>query len=353
MGYGFDNIGDVLSLPTLLMEQYLAAAAQVTASALVTADPLGERLRHEAESCDVSNGQPYEGGFVMFSSTGEIRVPVVSERPGRWRIRVAGWGQQAGPEVCRAGLFLDDQPLAEIAIPAADRRTGVYLVETELPAGRHLLRVRFINDYYQPDATDPRQRDRNLALDWVELQGPEQPLIAPPFAHRRIFIAEPAEDTEAAWLAAASTILRRFGTRVWRRPLTDAEVTRLARYAVLARQEGDTFAKGIELALQAMLVSPHFLFRVEPDPADGPRDLTSWELASRLSYFLWSSMPDERLFELAEQDRLRDPRVLVAEATRMLRDPKAHALADKLRGPVAATAEPGPDPARPGPLRPL
>lgn len=327
VGYGFDNIGDVLSLPTLLMEKYLAAAEQITGAALVTTDPLGERLRYEAEACEIVNGNA-GGGVVMFSSTGEIVIPVVSERAGPWRITVAGWGQQAGPEVCRAGLFLDGQLLAQVAIPATNRRTEAYLVETDLPAGRHELRVRFINDYYQPDAPDPAQRDRNLAMDWVELQGPAQPPVPPPFSHRRIIVASPAESSDAAWTTAASQILAKFGSRVWRRPLQPAEVDRLARYAVLARREGDTFAKGIELALQAMLVSPHFLYRVEPDPEAGVRDLTSWELASRLSYFLWSSMPDERLFELAEQDRLREPKVLAAEAARMLQDPKSTALAE-------------------------
>jgi len=327
VGYGFDNIGDVLSLPTLLMEKYLAAAEQITGAALVTADPLGERLRYEAEDCELVNGRA-GGGVAMFSSTGEVVVPLLAERAGHWRITVAGWGQQAGPEVCRAGLFLDDQPLGEVAIPAANRKTEAYRIEADLPAGRHKLRVRFINDYYQPDAPEPAQRDRNLAIDWVELQGPEAPPVVPPFSHRRIMVAEPLQNSDAAWLAAASDVLRKFGTRVWRRPLSDGEVARLAQYAVLARQEGDTFAKGIEIALQAMLVSPHFLYRVEPDPADGVRELSSWELASRLSYFLWSSMPDERLFELAEQDKLRDPKVLAAEAKRMLADPKASALAE-------------------------
>ena len=329
VGYGFDNIGDVLSLPTLLMEKYLAAAEQVTASALVTRDPLGERLRYEAENCETTNGRPFGGGFVMFSSTGHISIPVQADRAGTWRIRVAGWGQQAGPEVCKAGLFLDEQPLATVDIPAANQQSGVYEVVCELPGGRHELRVRFINDYYAPEATDPAQRDRNLALDWVELQGPSAPAAALPFSHRRILTVGPETDTDEAWLAAARQVLRRFGSRVWRRPLTDSEVERLAQYVLLARQEQDTFSKGIELALQAMLVSPHFLFRVEPDaPNGGARDLTSWEIASRLSYFLWSSMPDERLYQLAEQGQLTDRKVVAAETARMLKDPKARALAE-------------------------
>jgi hypothetical protein len=122
--------------------------------------------------------------------------------------------------------------------------------------------------------------------------------------------------------------LRQFATRAYRRPATDDEVRRLARLVRLAREQGDAPDVGMKLAFQAALVSPNFLFRVERDPPgkDGPINL--WELASRLSYFLWSSMPDDQLFRLAREGKLREPAVLDAQVKRMLADPKAVALAD-------------------------
>jgi cytochrome c553 len=122
--------------------------------------------------------------------------------------------------------------------------------------------------------------------------------------------------------------LRQFASRAYRRPATDDEVKRLERLVRLAREQGDDATVGMKLALQAMLVSPHFLFRVEREPAGKDGRISPWELATRLSYFLWSSMPDEELFRLAREDKLRQPGVLLGQVTRMLKDPKAQALAD-------------------------
>jgi hypothetical protein len=122
--------------------------------------------------------------------------------------------------------------------------------------------------------------------------------------------------------------LRDFATRAYRRPATDDEVRRLARFIAIARNQGDAPDVGVKLALQAALVSPNFLFRVERDPPgkDGP--ISQWELASRLSYFLWSSMPDNELFRLAREGKLHEPEVLEAQVKRMLADHKARALAE-------------------------
>lgn len=126
---------------------------------------------------------------------------------------------------------------------------------------------------------------------------------------------------------AAAKNLRHFASRAWRRPATDDEVNRLLNLMRAARDAGDPPDVGMRLALKAILASPSFLFRVEADPKEtGP--ISQWELASRLSYFLWSSMPDEELFQLAQQGKLRDPAVLEAQVKRLLQDPKSVALAD-------------------------
>jgi hypothetical protein len=128
---------------------------------------------------------------------------------------------------------------------------------------------------------------------------------------------------------ALSANLKEFATRAYRRPATDEEVKRLQGFVREAREQGDSPEEGVKLALQAVLISPHFLFRVELDRAGkeaGP--ISGWELAARLSYFLWSSMPDEELFRLAREDRFGQPGVIETQVRRMLADPKARALAD-------------------------
>ncbi len=153
--------------------------------------------------------------------------------------------------------------------------------------------------------------------------------------------------------AAARDILRAFADRAYRRPVRDDELKRLLRLVELAEQNGDDFETGIRLALQAVLVSPHFLFRVEldrePQNPDAVHPLNGFEVASRLSYFLWSSLPDDELFGLARQGKLEQPAVLETQVRRMLKDHRARALVDNFAGQwlqLRNVAICTPDPAR-------
>jgi hypothetical protein len=151
--------------------------------------------------------------------------------------------------------------------------------------------------------------------------------FAAPELRQRIFIRRPFER------GGAAEILRAFASRAYRRPATPEEVKRLLSFVREARNAGDSPEEGIKTALTAVLASPHFLFRVEldrdaADPKAAGQPVSEWELASRLSYFLWSSMPDEELFRHARENTLRKPEVLQAQVKRLLRDPKARALAD-------------------------
>lgn len=133
---------------------------------------------------------------------------------------------------------------------------------------------------------------------------------------------------------AAKQIIERFAKRAYRRPLTRVELDRVVKLFDVADGKGDTFENGLRLALKGVLVSPHFLFRAEGDrPATAPAGekvyrVSDWELATRLSYFLWSTMPDEALFALAEQGKLSDPAALEQQVRRMLADPKAKAMTE-------------------------
>jgi hypothetical protein len=142
-------------------------------------------------------------------------------------------------------------------------------------------------------------------------------------------------DLATAGETCARAVLRAFGRRAWRRPLTDAEVEHLMAVVLVARGAGDGWETGVALALQATLVSPYFVYRVELDPtptSTAPHALTSHELAARLSYFLWSTMPDDALFAAADAGKLASAADLRAQVTRMLADPKASALVDNFGG---------------------
>jgi hypothetical protein len=150
--------------------------------------------------------------------------------------------------------------------------------------------------------------------------------LASPEARKRIFIVTTQNEE------SARQILERFATRAYRHPLRGDELRRLMRFVETAEKNRDGFETGIGLAMQAVLVSPHFLFRVEtdrkPDDPTAIHPVNDYELASRLSYFLWSSMPDDELFELAGKKKLREPDVLEPQVRRMLKDPRARALVD-------------------------
>lgn len=149
-------------------------------------------------------------------------------------------------------------------------------------------------------------------------------------SHRRLFFVEPG-DEGLSDIEAARAVLERFASRAFRRPATKEQLERPLAIYRQGREEGLSFVQALRTPLWSILVSPHFLFLVEterPSGIDGNYTLDQYEIASRSSYFLWSSMPDEQLFQLAEQQRLSDPDVLVAEVDRMLEDPRSADLVD-------------------------
>jgi len=153
-------------------------------------------------------------------------------------------------------------------------------------------------------------------------------------ARRRIVTCEPESPRTSKVEACAKEILRQFVGRAWRRPASSAEISRLVKLVRFAMERGADFDAGIRLAVQATISSPHFLFRVEldesPDDPGAVRRLNDFELASRLSYFLWSSMPDDELFAQARKNTLR--KNLDAQVRRILADPKSQALVDNFAG---------------------
>ncbi|HLV79838.1 MAG TPA: DUF1592 domain-containing protein, partial [Chthonomonadaceae bacterium] len=332
-GYSFDNDADVLTLSPLLMEQYLRAAEKIARAAIVIPEEAGKSVQFKAEKLPGAVPIAFPGltGH-FFSTNGEIGVDYVFPQAGHYTFRARAFGQQAGAEPAKMGFLLDGRLFSTAEVKAVESAPAVYAAVSAVPAGRHRFAVSFVNDYYKPESPGHLAEDRNLVVDYLEIQPPPHVMPVVPESHRRIYFT-PAPASQEVY---ARQILARLARRAYRRPVTEAEVTRLLRYVHLARQEGGSVERGIQLALEAILVSPNFLYHVEIDPR--PNDsqashlVNDYEMASRLSYFLWSSMPDEELFALAAKGKLHDRKVLATQTRRMLQDPKARALSTDFAG---------------------
>ncbi len=340
VGYGFDNIGDVLSLSPILMEKYLAAAEQVATSAIVIDyPPKPKRQRIEAERMKIFLETPRdvraEGNLLGMYREGGGSAEFQVDRKDEYRISIRAAGDQAGPEPPKLGLKIDDKEVKTFVVRNSRNKPQTHSVVVPLETGRHKISIAYLNNYVVSNHPDPRMNgDRNLFADYVDIIGPLNVAPAPPPASHALII--PSQPKRGQERKAAFEILKRFASRAYRRPARDAEVKRLTRFVDIVRAEGGNFNEGIQLAVQAALTSPHFLFRWELDPnADNQKDirrLDSHQIACRLSYFLWSSMPDEELTRLAAEGRLTDKETIAAQAKRMLKDPKSAALVQNFAG---------------------
>lgn len=337
VGYGFDNIGDVLSLPPLLLEKYLNAAQRIADQAMIPRpDPNAPTQRRfqgrEMQPRNVGSQYGKNNQFRMLATNATIFVEFDFPKPGKYAIRFRAFGQQAGDEPAKLDLKLDNTRLKIFDIRAVEsdneaRKSYEYFVN--VAAGSHKVSMAFVNDFYDPKAKDEKQRDRNLIIMGMGIEGPlDGPKVE---VKHPVFSVQPSDKVPPQ--EAARKSLTRLAERAFRRPVQSSEVDKFMKLFDVASKRGDNFTEAMKLPLQAILISPHFLFRVELDgTSDAVRPMTDYELASRLSYFIWSSMPDDALFDLAKQGRLKDPDVLALQAKRMLRDPKSAALTENFAG---------------------
>lgn len=329
VGYGFDNIGDVLSLPPMLLEKYLAAAERVVTAAIVT-DPTtllprtkvpGAAFKPLVEGQDVRVDEGVVGFFREGGATAGLRFP----GDGEYVLRIRAFGEQAGPELPKLSVKLGDRELQVIEVAAREGQAADHDVKLAAGAGEQLLTLAYLNNFNSAG-------DRNVFVEHVEVVGPLGGDVTYPAGHARIIPRSPKRGEEKK---LAREYVERFASRAFRRPATKEEVNRLVKFVEMGMAAGGSFEQGMQLAAQAVLVSPQFLFRWELDPrgdSNEPRRLNDYELASRLSYFLWSSLPDDELTELAAKGRLHQSEVLAAQTRRMLADPKAWALVENFAG---------------------
>ncbi len=334
VGEGFDNIGDVLSISPLLLEKYLDAAEKIAETAIVGGDDSkaprhrrdGNRLAHEGR---VRLG---DNGVHALFSNGHVAAKFLFPRDGEYILRAEAGAQQVLPDLAQMEFRLDGQKITVFKVEADENGLDEYDIHIRAEKGTHDFAAAFINDFYDEKAPEYR-RDRNLFIASLEVIGPVD--VEPeklPDSHRWIITCRP--DKSRGVRDCAGQVLQPFVTRAFRRPASSEEVDSFVRLVELATGQGDRFERGIQVAVSAVLVSPHFLFRVERDaePSSRGRAIQSYELASRLSYFLWSTMPDEQLFALAASGELNNEATLRQQVRRMIADEKASELARNFGG---------------------
>jgi hypothetical protein len=364
--FGFDNVADVLGVSPVLLERYLNAADEVSAIAVGDRDvsPGSEsyRIRHDLSQDQHIAGLPLGtvGGALIrhtFPLDATYLIQVKLFRTNLNAIRGMEWEQQM--EIAVDGERVHLAPIggpADLLLMGRNPTNGSDEIETRLQvrvpikAGPRSVGVTFVQKSpalgtvrlqpYLRSSADTFEQTGRPHVQTVNILGPYDVTGAGDTPSRRkIFTCHPA--AAAAETACARTILSTLARRAYRRPLAKGEIDPLMEFFRAGRREG-TFDTGIQLGLQRILASPKFVFRIEQEPLEGaggsaagagqPYKLADLDLASRLSFFLWSSIPDEELLNVAVQGRLSDRQVLERQVRRMLADPKSRALVTNFAG---------------------
>src|SRR5215468_4391323 len=358
---GFDNIADVLKLSPSLLEQYLAASRKI--SSLAVGDPAQPAVTQVFRTApDLAQDEHIEG--LPLGTRGGLLIHQTFPLDGQYDFRVfllrnivgymkgLEWPHQLEITIDGERVFLapvggdEDNKMSDANFAAAADTIDARL-RTHIPvkAGPHDVGVAFIRkssaEYDEP--LEPHTRDHDLQnmngtpiVDRVDITGPYEPTgpgNTP--SRRRIFTCKPATAAAADEAACARKILASLARRAYRQPVSDADIDVVMKFYDSGRKNGN-FEAGIENALAFILTAPKFLFRTESDPpnavAGGVYRVNDLELASRLSFFLWSTIPDDELLNAAAQGKLKDPAVLDQQIKRMLADPKSQALTRNFAG---------------------
>ena len=349
--HGFDNI-TVGDLSPTLLDRYITAAQRISRLAIGSAgrSPGGDTIRVRP---DVTQEEHVEG--LPIGTRGGTLIPYTFPQDGEYEIQVRlardrnehleGLNEPHDLEILldreRKALFTVKPPKSETDHQTADAHLKVRI---QVSAGPHKLGVTFLKNSsslletkrqpYQSHYNWHRHPRLSPAIYQVSIAGPYESKghgVSP--SRQRIFVCEPKETSDEE--ACASRILATLMRRAYRRPVNDADIRKPMELYRHARASGD-FDAGIELALSAVLVNPQFLFRIEPDPPgiapNSAYRISDLQLASRLSFFLWSSIPDDELLDLAERGELSKPGVLEQQTLRMLKDWRSQSLVSNFAG---------------------
>ncbi len=351
IGHGFDNIGDVLTISPVLMERYLAAAEQIVQRAITpTPPPVPNRHISTRYVEPASANIPWEKNVRKVSTAASDQAVETGPLFTRYKLR-------AGEYVFKTKLYVtraEQQPVDVVILaagpgvtePASEEEVAAihgkaveglrpFMIikrETLTPHPENKPETIEVS-FTLPEGIDRMAvglikvpEDEPQAEAYVEFLALQGPLDTRPESHRRLLaVDEGLEDAQKI-----RVVLERFLEQAFRRPVTPEERERHTQYALTLLADGMSWEAAIQQVFQAVLVSPKFLFRLELDDrplGEEPQPLDEFQLASRLSYFLWSSLPDAELFELARNGELTEN--LEAQVRRMLRDPKAETFIEQ------------------------
>jgi Protein of unknown function (DUF1592)/Protein of unknown function (DUF1588)/Protein of unknown function (DUF1587)/Protein of unknown function (DUF1585)/Protein of unknown function (DUF1595)/Cytochrome C oxidase, cbb3-type, subunit III len=354
---GFDNIADVLRVSPSLMERYLSASWNISRLAVgnlsIAPSTATYRVRPDLSQDQHIEGLPLgtRGGILVrhdFPVDGEYVIKVrlwrntfdllrgmedphqieISLDGQRVRLVTIGGREDFLKMTANPGTFgadLDQQLTVRLPVKAGSREVSATTILRSHAQKDDLIKP------FMRTTIDGLDITGDPSVDRLNIEGPfNQTGVGNTASRRKIFVCQPA--TAKDDLPCARKILSDLTRRAYRRPLKDGDLEEPLSFYQRRRNDKGSFDAGIESALQFILASPEFLFRFEPDPANvtagTPYRIDDVALASRLSFFLWSSIPDDTLLNLATQGKLKDPVVLDQQVKRMLADPKAEALAD-------------------------
>ncbi len=319
VGYGFDNVGDVLTMSPAHFESYLVSAETIATRAVVADVPSRrQRVTLELERVAVlPPGSRRRERWLRWDQPGTLRTRHHFAAPGHYDVAIRGTARAGKGAQLR--LRIGDRDLTTFALAGTEVHRTRVRIEQGGPQRIELV--------ISSGGSGPLS-ELGIELDQLTIDGPDPkaPVPLPPSHTRLLPISPPPH----AVSAKARELVGRLSERAFRRPADAATIGALARLIEAAVAKGETFERGLQRALVAILVAPQFLFRVELDPQPGRQpfyQLDDWALASRLSYFLWSALPDDELMALARAGQLGAPGVMEAQALRMLRHDKAKRLA--------------------------
>ena len=349
VGHGFDNIGDVLSVSPILMEQYIEAAQNIAEQA-IPLEPAKPALKSmNARYCEPAGPNvPMRGKWRPFTfgkdplDSGPLHTPFKPDPASAYTIRAHVWAESPDGKPVKAALFVSGGNLPD---PDPDQKlAGTELSKLPQTKKSRILKILDVTARDEKSAQTieavlpPGNGIERMGVAVLRTEGGAPPTVLVEWIH-----AEGAGDTRPQflrrWTRAGAEkltpqqqtrdLLTRFMPRAWRRPITTDELERVAKVADAALARGENWEAGIRAALASVLSSPKFIFRIEPD--DKPtlaeaHPITEFQLAARLSYFLWATCPDEELLALAQAGKLTAS--LGTQVRRMLRDPRAGTLTD-------------------------
>lgn len=335
---GFDNVGAALNISPVLMERYLEAADAVIAAAIAPVHKLERKLERfnlydSLPTWFVAGVWKQDDGVILFRSSGDSASDLrqfKAPAPGRYRFRISASAHNSEtplPMSVWLGNFVVSGNFSRHVgfFDAPPGEPKIIEFEEWLGAKNDTIKVTpvalpfvYLNHKNMPEYPGP-----GLKIHWMEVEGPF-PETWPTESFRRVF---GDADPKIGMLADAEKLLRTLLPRAFRRPVTEGEVTPFVALVAKSLEMGQPFEAALRAGYKAVLASPKFLYLREPA---GPLD--DHALASRLSYFLWSTLPDETLAALADKGELRKPGVLRAQVERMLKHAKARAFTENFTG---------------------